>query len=53
MTYGSKQYKNGKIVGYLIFDSGKRVFLNEKEKKEFEIKIDYWMEYQRKSKKLN
>lgn len=42
MIYSTKQYKNGRIVGYLQFNTGKKVYLNEKEVKDFEDKIDYW-----------
>ena len=38
MTYGTKEYKNGKKVGYLIFNSGKRVFLNSEENIDFQNK---------------
>jgi len=44
MTYGSKQLKNGKVVGYLIFNTGKKVYLNAKEKIELEDSIDYWQQ---------
>jgi hypothetical protein len=46
MTYGTKQYKNGKVTGYLIFDSGKKVFLTQKENNDFYQKIKYWQLYQ-------
>jgi len=39
MTYGSRGFKNGKSVGYLIFDTGKKIFLNAKEKQEFDHKL--------------
>ena len=42
MIYGSRQFKNGKTVGYLEFSTGKIVYLNAKEKKEFELKIELW-----------
>lgn len=42
MIYGTKQYKNGKIVGYLTFDSGKTVFLNPKENLDFKQKVRFW-----------
>lgn len=42
MTYGTKVFKNGKKVGYLHFDSGKRVYLNINEVKDFESKIHYY-----------
>lgn len=43
MTYATKQNKNGKIKGYLIFDSGKRLMMNHAERAEFEEKVKYWM----------
>jgi len=39
MLYGSKGFKNGKERGYLEFDTGKRVVLKEKEKREFDLKL--------------
>lgn len=42
MIYTTKEYKNGKVVGYLRFDSGKNVYLNEKERKDLETKIRLW-----------
>lgn len=44
MTYGTKQFKNGKQVGYLEFDSGKKVYLNRKENAEFQNKIRYYQQ---------
>lgn len=43
MTFGTKNYKNGKRTGYLIFDSGKKVFLSSSELVDLECKIDYWV----------
>jgi NAD-dependent SIR2 family protein deacetylase len=42
MIFGSKQFKNGKVVGYLEFNSGKKVFLNQDERFEFLDKVEYW-----------
>lgn len=42
MIFGSKHFKNGKIVGYLNFNSGKKIFLNEDERFEFLDKVEYW-----------
>jgi hypothetical protein len=42
MTFGIKQFKNGKERGYIIFDSGKRITLNEKELNDFRQKIRFW-----------
>lgn len=42
MIFGTKQYKNGKRVGHLVFDSGKRVFLNKLELLDLENKIREW-----------
>jgi hypothetical protein len=42
MTYGTKQLKNGKARGYIVFDSGKQVALNARERADFENKIRYW-----------
>jgi hypothetical protein len=39
MTYGTRVFKNGKRVGYLLFDSGKRVFLNSRELFDFDAKL--------------
>lgn len=39
MTYGTKVYKNGSIVGYLKFNTGKTVFLNQKENIEFDLRL--------------
>lgn len=47
MTFGTREFKNGKIVGYLIFDSGKKVYLNTKERFEFLEKVEYWKECDR------
>lgn len=44
MTYGVKCFKNGRKVGYLFFDTGKRVYLNSKEENEFAEKLR-WAEY--------
>lgn len=44
MTFGTKEFKNGKTVGYLIFDSGKKVYLNQKELIEFFDVTEYWKE---------
>ena len=51
MTYGTKVFKNGKTHGYLVFDSGKRVVLNPKERADFENKIRYWEECAREKEK--
>jgi len=42
MTFGTKQLKNGSRKGYLIFDSGKKVFLNAQELVDLECKIGFW-----------
>jgi hypothetical protein len=42
MLYGEKMFKNGKTVGYLKFKSGKKVYLNSKEKLELIQKINIW-----------
>lgn len=34
-----KNGKAGKGKSYLIFDTGKKIFLNDNEKKEYELKI--------------
>lgn len=47
MTFGTKEFKNGKTVGYLIFDSGKKVYLNTEELLEFFDKANYWKECDR------
>lgn len=39
MIYGSRIYQNGKQRGYLEFNTGKRVVLNDTEKKEFDLKL--------------
>ena len=39
MTYGIRGFKNGKQRGYLEFDTGKRIVLKDKEKKEFDLKL--------------
>ena len=39
MTYGSRVFKNGKERGYLKFNTGKRIVLKDKEKKEFDEKL--------------
>ena len=44
MTYGTKQLKNGKVTGELLFDSGKKVFLNSKEVADFQNKVNYWQQ---------
>ena len=41
MTYGSRTFKNGKERGYLEFNTGKRIVLKDKEKKEFDDKLRY------------
>lgn len=41
MTYGTKRLKNGKSTGYLIFDSGKRIFLKNTERIEFDRKLRF------------
>lgn len=46
MTFGTKQFKNGKQRGYLSFSTGKKVILNNNELIEFNNKIEYWREYQ-------
>jgi hypothetical protein len=42
MTYGTKIYKNGKRVGYLHFATGKKIYLNEIERNEYDEKIRYY-----------
>ena len=42
MTYGTKQFDNGSIRGYLHFKTGKKIVLNEKEIQELEQKIKGW-----------
>jgi len=42
MIYGSRGFKNGRDVGYLEFNTGKRVYLNAEEKIEFDNKIRMW-----------
>ena len=42
MIYGSRRFKNGKDIGYLEFDTGKKVYLNVEEKKELDLKIRLW-----------
>jgi hypothetical protein len=42
MTYGTRVFKNGKKRGYLIFSTGKRIVLNDKEVRDFEAKVEYW-----------
>ena len=44
MTYGTRQLKNGNRVGVIEFSSGKRVFLNHKERQEFDDKVEYWID---------
>jgi len=39
MTYGTRQYKNGTITGELIFNTGKRIYLNKQEQAEFNLKL--------------
>ena len=39
MTYGTRQLKNGKVEGYLKFNTGKTVYLNPKENREYEQKL--------------
>jgi len=41
MTYGTKLLKNGKRTGYLCFDTGKKVFLNEAENWEMQCKLRF------------
>ena len=41
MTYGTRQLKNGKRVGYLHFDTGKQVYLNHKERAELDSKLNF------------
>ncbi len=41
MIYGSRIFKNGKQRGYLEFDTGKRIVLNDIEKKEFDLKLRF------------
>ena len=36
-------FKNGKSRAYLTFSTGKNIVLNDKETKEFESKVDYWV----------
>lgn len=45
MTFGTKQYKNGNKTGYLIFNSGKKVFLSRSELTDLEQKIKEWNYY--------
>jgi hypothetical protein len=42
MTYGARIHKNGKTTGYLLFKSGKRVFLTQEERAEFQEKLRFW-----------
>lgn len=39
MIYGSRLFKNGKERGYLEFNTGKKIVLKDKEKKEFDLKL--------------
>jgi hypothetical protein len=41
MTYGTKQFKNGKVRGYLTFSSGKRIVLKPRENAEFETRLRF------------
>lgn len=45
MTYGIRQLKNRKLTGVLKFNTGKRVFLNADELKEFKFKIIEWQQH--------
>lgn len=49
MTYGTKRYKNGKLTAIITFSTGKRVFLNEKERAELEEKLNYYKQAGRES----
>jgi hypothetical protein len=49
MIYGTKHFNNGAKVGYLNFNTGKRVFLNKSELIEFKQKIKNFI-YQDKAK---
>lgn len=42
MIYGTRICKDDKITGYLVFNTGKRVFLTEPERIEFDNKIKYY-----------
>jgi len=42
MVYGTKVFKNGNVVGELVFSTGKRIFLNKQETIELENKINMW-----------
>ena len=42
MIYGTKQLKNGKIKGSLVFSSGKMLKMNEKENQEFQVRVFLW-----------
>ena len=53
MTYGSRLFKNGKKRGYLEFSTGKRVVMNDKETREFEAKVEYWMSTSREVTRYN
>ena len=41
MTYGTRQFKNGKVKGYLTFNTGKKVYLNERENAEFNTRLRF------------
>lgn len=43
MTFGTREFKNGKQVGCLHFDTGKKVYLNVKELFELRRKINDWV----------
>lgn len=50
MIYGTKQNKKAEKTGYLVFDTGKRVFLNKKEVIEYENKVkEYQLAYKMKN----
>lgn len=51
MIYGTRQFNNKSNHGYLEFDTGKRIILNEAEIKEFEAKIRLY-QYEAKLKNL-
>lgn len=52
MTYGTKVFKNGKKVGYLHFSTGKTVFMNEKERIEYDQKVADYQYYAKEDAKL-
>ena len=42
MIYGTKRYKNGKRAGRLEFNTGKTIFLKDRECEELDIRIAMW-----------